>query len=59
LIRISSSSIFSNSRKSISAFKRVAVERSDEKKESKTLSISIDLDSALGSDEDNLKNVGY
>ena len=43
----------------ISHFKRVAVERSDEKRESKAMQLSIDLASALGSDEDDLKNVGY
>lgn len=43
----------------ISHFKKVAAERSNEKRESKTMSISIDTTSALGVDEDNTKNVGY
>ena len=43
----------------ISYFKRLAEERTDEKKESKTITLSIDLDSTLGPGEDNLKNVGY
>jgi len=43
----------------ISHFRKIAEERTDEKKESKTMSLSIELASALDPDEDNLKNVGY
>ena len=43
----------------VAHFKRVAEERSDAKKESKTISISIDVDSVLEIGEDDLKNVGY
>ena len=43
----------------VAYFKKVAEERTEEKKESKTIPISINTDSVLEKGEDNLKNVGY
>ena len=43
----------------ISYFKKLAAERTDEKNESKTVPLTIDLSSVLELDEHNLKNVGY
>jgi hypothetical protein len=40
-------------------FKKIAEERTEERKESKTIPISIEIDSVLEKGEDNLKNVGY
>lgn len=43
----------------VSYFKKIAAERSHEKKVSRKASVSINLDSSLDIGEDNLKNVGY
>lgn len=43
----------------VSHFKKIAQERTDEKKNSRKTTVSIDLSSALDINEDNLKNVGY
>jgi len=43
----------------VAYFKRIADERTEEKKESKTIPISIDVDSVLEKGEDGLKNAGY
>jgi len=43
----------------VAHFKKVAQERTEEKKESKTTPIAIEIDSVLEKGEDNLKNVGY
>lgn len=43
----------------VSHFKKIAQERTEEKKNSRKASVSIDLSSAMGIKEDNLKNVGY
>lgn len=43
----------------ISHFKKVAADRTYEKKASRKISISIDLDSSLNIGDDNFKNVGY
>ena len=43
----------------IAHFKRVAEERTEEKKEGKTATITIDTDSVLEKGEDDLKNAGY
>lgn len=43
----------------VSHFKKIAQERTDEKKNSRKTTVSIDLSSAMDINEDNLKNVGY
>ena len=43
----------------VSHFKKIAAERTHEKKVSRKASVSINLDSSLDIGEDNLKNVGY
>jgi len=43
----------------VAHFKKISEERTEEKKGSKTIPISIDVDSVLGKGEDNLKNAGY
>lgn len=43
----------------VSHFKKIAQERTDEKKNSRKANVSIDLSSAMDINEDNLKNVGY
>lgn len=43
----------------IAHFKKIATERSSEKKQQKSVSISIDTSTKLVKGEDNLKNVGY
>lgn len=43
----------------VSHFKKIAQERTDEKKNSRKATVSIDLSSAMDINEDNLKNVGY
>lgn len=43
----------------VSHFKKIAEQRTEEKKASRTASVTIDLASSMNTDEDNLKNVGY
>ena len=43
----------------VSHFKKIAQERTDEKKNSRKTIVSIDLSSAMDINEDSLKNVGY
>jgi len=43
----------------VAHFKRIAEGRTEEKKESKTIPIPIDVDSVLENGEDSLKNAGY
>jgi hypothetical protein len=43
----------------VAHFKKIAEERTEEKKESKTIPISVDIDSVLEKGEYNLKNAGY
>jgi hypothetical protein len=43
----------------VAHFKKVAQEQTDQKKESKTMPIAIEIDTVLEKGEDSLKNVGY
>ena len=43
----------------VSHFKKIAEQRTEEKKTARKTSITIDLASSMGMDEDNLKNAGY
>ena len=43
----------------VAHFKKVAEERTEEKKENNTIPITIDMDSVMEKGEDNLRNVGY
>ena len=43
----------------VSHFKKIAEQRTEEKKASRTASVTIDLASSMNMDEDNLKNIGY
>lgn len=43
----------------VSHFKRIAEQRTNEKKASRTASVTIDLAASMDTNEDNLKNVGY
>ncbi len=43
----------------VSHFKKIAEQRTEEKKASRTVSVTIDLAASMDTDEDNLKNIGY